>query len=229
METFGMAPEVLVSGDTSLKVPYIPAHLDYMLYELLKNAARAVVEHHRGKEGFLQSASPRGTFGPYRLPTVHVRICGGANDVTLRISDQGGGIDPDHIDRVWEFGWTDLDPGNMPGSLEDGLPREGLGLDSPLHIQEWQGSIAANHAGGRYRMAGLGFGLPLSRLYARYFGGDLRLVSMPGYGVDAFLYIKGLSSEKGQEWREEGDDEPGSMDEIVGALSAAALVDSGAA
>lgn len=28
--------------------------------------------------------------------------------------------------------------------------------------------------------AGLGFGLPLSRLYARYFGGDLRLVNMPG-------------------------------------------------
>lgn len=29
--------------------------------------------------------------------------------------------------------------------------------------------------------AGLGFGLPLSRLYARYFGGDLRLVNMPGW------------------------------------------------
>lgn len=28
---------------------------------------------------------------------------------------------------------------------------------------------------GRYRMAGLGFGLPLTRLHARYFGGDLVL------------------------------------------------------
>lgn len=48
-------------------------------------------------------------------------------------------------------------------------------------------------------MAGLGFGLPLSRLYARYFAGDLKLVSMPGFGVDAYLTIKRL---EGSEWQE---------------------------
>ena len=31
-------------------------------------------------------------------------------------------------------------------------------------------------------MAGLGFGLPVSRLYAQYFGGDVQLVSMEGHG-----------------------------------------------
>jgi pyruvate dehydrogenase kinase 2/3/4 len=41
-------------------------------------------------------------------------------------------------------------------------------------------------------LAGLGYGLPLSRLFARYFGGDLQLISMEGYGTDAFLHLRNV-------------------------------------
>jgi hypothetical protein len=34
------------------------------------------------------------------------------------------------------------------------------------------------------------FGLPLARMYARYFGGSLTLVSMSGFGCDVFLKLK---------------------------------------
>lgn len=31
-------------------------------------------------------------------------------------------------------------------------------------------------------LCGMGIGLPVSRLYARHFGGDLRMLSLQGYG-----------------------------------------------
>jgi pyruvate dehydrogenase kinase 2/3/4 len=34
----------------------------------------------------------------------------------------------------------------------------------------------------------------LSRLYARYFGGDLQVLSMDGYGTDAYLHLNRLGN-----------------------------------
>ena len=57
-EAYGCAPDVLFTGDVQATIPYMPAHLDYMLYELPKNAMRAVVEHHRSEGGGARAPLP---------------------------------------------------------------------------------------------------------------------------------------------------------------------------
>jgi pyruvate dehydrogenase kinase 2/3/4 len=149
------APEVVVLGNTDLTFTYVTSHLHHMLFELLKNSLRAIVEC-RGPDSAAWSP-------------IRIIIAEGQEDVTIKISDEGGGIPRSGISRIWTYLYTTaaapvLDPG------------------SPYY-NDFQAP-----------MAGLGYGLPISRLYARYFGGDLQVISMEGYGTDAYLHLKRLGN-----------------------------------
>lgn len=55
--------------------------------------------------------------------------------------------------------------------------------------------------GETFAFAGYGMGLPLSRLYARYFGGSLKLRPMEGYGTDAYIHLHRCVREEKRERR----------------------------
>ncbi|KAK8388511.1 hypothetical protein O3P69_020472 [Scylla paramamosain] len=148
------SPELILTHHNADKNPvsvvYVPSHLYHMLFELFKNAMRAVVEHH----------------GPASdtFPPVHVLLVMGQEDLTIKLSDQGGGIRRSLMDLLFNYMYSTA-------------PQPAVsGLDTPP-------------------LAGYGYGLPLSRLYARYFHGDLQVTSYDGYGTDATIYLKALSSE----------------------------------
>jgi pyruvate dehydrogenase kinase 2/3/4 len=94
----------------------------------------------------------------------------GGEEVTIKIRDEGGGIRRSGLQRIWTYLYTTA--------------------DSPL--LDMDGDSAS--AGGPVVLAGYGYGLPLSRLYARYFGGDLQVISMDGYGTDAYLHLNRLGN-----------------------------------
>ncbi|KAM9300785.1 pyruvate dehydrogenase kinase, isozyme 3 isoform 2-T3 [Morus bassanus] len=133
-----------------IQVVYVPSHLFHMLFELFKNSMRATVESHEGKrEGY---------------PSIKTLVTLGKEDLSIKISDQGGGVPLRKIDRLFNYMYSTA-------------PRPSLEPSRAVPL------------------AGFGYGLPISRLYARYFQGDLKLYSMEGVGSDAVIYLKALSSE----------------------------------
>lgn len=135
------APKVQLFCPDHLNFMYTPGHLSHMLFETLKNSLRAVVETHGAeKEDF---------------PVTKVIVAEGKEDITIKISDEGGGIPRSAIPLVWTYMYTTVDT----------TPE----LDPGFNASDFKAP-----------MAGFGYGLPISRLYARYFGGDLKLISMEG-------------------------------------------------
>ena len=118
----------LVDGSDKINFVYIPSHLYHMFFEVFKNSMRATMEFHENAE---------------TVPTVDVHIVKSAHDITIKISDQGGGISRSVAENVFLYLYTSatrvkLSGGDMGGTTS---------TSTPMH--------------------GLGYGLPLSRLYSR--------------------------------------------------------------
>ena len=106
------------------------------------------------------------------------------------VADRGGGIPFDRMDNVWSYlhsttrkKWEDDisvadDDADHDGIVSTSLPLSGNEDNNPTEL------------------AGYGIGLPMSRLYARYLGGDLNLISLPGYGTHAYVFLPRLSSDQ---------------------------------
>ncbi|KAI8367966.1 branched-chain alpha-ketoacid dehydrogenase [Choanephora cucurbitarum] len=103
---------------------------------------------------------------------IKVTLCSNPTDVLFRISDQGGGMSKEVFKNLWSFG-NKRRFRNME-KIEE--------LEAKLNEHE--------------KMAmRLGIGLPMSRVYAEYWGGDLNLVTMEGYGTDAYVRIPKLGTQ----------------------------------
>ncbi|KAF8139815.1 mitochondrial branched-chain alpha-ketoacid dehydrogenase kinase-domain-containing protein [Boletus edulis] len=166
-------PPVQLICPADLTFPYVPGHLSHIVFELLKNSLRAVVERFGADyedRVSKDSESPNERSGPRGYPPIKVIVVEGREDITIKISDEGGGIPRSAIPLIWTYMYTTM---------------AGQSIDQDFHASDF-------HA----PMAGFGYGLPLSRLYARYFGGDLRLISMDGFGTDVYIHLNRLSSSR---------------------------------
>lgn len=93
------------------------------------------------------------------LPAIKCEVTQGEAEATLKISDMGGGISQTRMDDIWKYSFS------TSRSCDESRKKSA----SP--------------------MCGYGIGLPMSRMYARYFGGDLAICSVAGVGTDVYYRL----------------------------------------
>jgi len=144
-----LASQNSTSPNEKVTATQIPSHIHHIVFEIMKNAMQATVDRH------LESSET--------LPPIKVLICQSNSDITIRVSDLGGGIDRSTQDKIFKYLYTTA-------------PRPSLTCETAF-------------------LSGLGYGLPLARLYARYFQGELRAASYEGHGTDIYIYLQALAGE----------------------------------
>ena len=256
----GLAPRVQVhdmaAGSGGIRFSYVTAHLRCMLFELLKNAMKATVEHAQRKRaaaagGTGTGAAAAAALSEADLPPISVVLVDSATpsgDVTIKVSDRGGGIKRADLPLVFSYAFsasqkniaqqqqlqekmrqamgaanaqthaaTPAGQAAAAGSAAAGAPipaataaaTAGSATASNSNSNSNSSSASASSspspapsppsgwASSNYDPVlniahddlGEAFGLPITRLYARYLGGDLQLYSLAGHGTDAYLFL----------------------------------------
>ncbi|KAL6449806.1 pkp1 Pyruvate dehydrogenase [Candida maltosa Xu316] len=172
-EHYGLfqSPDIELIAPEDVHFTYVPGHLIHILFEVLKNSLRATIEFHTPKlKKKMMEEDPKLKYdeidiNDLKFPPIKVIIGAGSEDITIKISDEGGGIPRSSLDMIWTYLYT---------TIEDApkLSETGTSFQAP--------------------MAGFGYGLPISRLYAKYFGGDMKLMSIDGFGTDVYIHLNNL-------------------------------------
>ncbi|KAK3251720.1 hypothetical protein CYMTET_38952 [Cymbomonas tetramitiformis] len=156
----GRAARVLVEGAADTQLLCAPSHLNHVFMELFKNALHATATAHQDAK-----VPP---------PDIVARVGVGKNELGIRIIDKGTGMPREHLRPAFEFCYS---TSKAPQAYVDGTDAARGG-----HV-----------SGGRYHvpppLAGMGLGLPMSRLYTRHFGGDLGLIAVENGGAESTVWL----------------------------------------
>lgn len=201
---YGVRPTWRIGGRPDATLAFVPMHLEYIVTELLKNAFRAVVENGAGgREPVEITIAPepaRGVKGVVKDGKKEEQPGTGisgmdenAPGVTIRIRDRGGGVAPDVLPNIWSYSFTTFSDEKAVAGAGAGSDGSGGGGGGSNSTTDGLNFIAGARDGAG-SIAGLGYGLPLSRAYAEFLGGSIEVQSLYGWGTDVYLRLKGVGT-----------------------------------
>lgn len=103
------------------------------------------------------------------------------------MSDQGGGIPRSLSERMFHYMYSTAPQPSKSDAHT--VPLAGKYFSTTFTYSNTKKSIQVFNA-IMFTILGYGYGLPISRLYARYLHGDLVLLSCDGFGTEAIIYLK---------------------------------------
>ncbi|KAI1301020.1 hypothetical protein EDD11_005877 [Mortierella claussenii] len=200
------APSVVIQTlNPDISATYVEEFLHRNIYELLKNAMRVTCETHLSSQDgqpvsrCMSSASAKAAQSGAKLPPITLTLVDGGEDVTIKITDQGGGLALSELNKIWSYvHFANSAASKVKEKVGQRHTAASTATPAVAGTVEATGPDSVAFVGGlasevkdylNLPLSGSGQGLPLARLIARYFGGDLSLVSMEGYGTDAYLSL----------------------------------------
>ncbi|CAE7458756.1 Pdk3 [Symbiodinium sp. CCMP2592] len=171
MRDFQMAPDLLVNGTMhdeyvlrqdvqQQHFAYVHTHLFYIFLELVKNAARASIER-------VQTSAGRNG-GRAEIPSMNVTVPEEVgiwdHERSVKLADRGTGMNRSVLGKAFSYFYSSVKARPTVAAEVSDFDR-------------------------RMPLAGFGFGLPISRVMARYFAGDVDVNSIPGQGTDVYIYL----------------------------------------
>eukprot|EP00041_Stephanoeca_diplocostata_P011707 m.193656 g.193656 ORF g.193656 m.193656 type:complete len:413 (-) comp18637_c0_seq4:2048-3286(-) len=170
MDKYGFAVDMVVEKPPERTICYFASHLDSVLEEVFKNACVAVMECALRNNGGVLTADTA-------IPPIEVSFYKSDDEITIKVCDQGGGIPKEAQQNMFNYGYSAWSADGESKPL----------LSAPKGSSE----IPAGLRGLLYE----GFGLPMALQYVKFFGGDIKLQTVPGHGTDVNIHLRELHHE----------------------------------
>lgn len=164
-----LLPQLRIVEGNDITVSTIPIILEFIMTEILKNSTRATVE-----QSMKQGHSSSGIIDVSIFQQKE-----NLDEVSIKISDRGGGIPLSIEPHIYEYSYTTLHNKHeqVQHSTKVGTMMDDAGVNGD--VQPINNTIA-----------GMGFGLPLCKLYLELFQGKMEIQNLYCYGTDIYLTLQ---------------------------------------
>lgn len=110
---YAESPDIIIKEINNPTLCYIPSHLYYVMFEIIKNSLRASVENNQEEVEIIIS---------------------GTEDLVIKVSDRGKGIKYNDLEKIWYYSYTTVENNfyNDRIDLQRNSPMAGFGFGLPI-------------------------------------------------------------------------------------------------